>query len=90
MTDGDVALSQCMEPVLIKDLMNKSEILIVAEYACIVNNDSAGLLSSVLQSIQTKVCLHCNVGSFGTVYTEDSALLVNTVKHSDQPFPFQQ
>jgi len=87
---GNIALTEICKGILVENLVNKSQVLVVREHSPVVDNYSAGLLPSVLQSVQTDVGLHCRVRGLIAVYGEYAAFLMYTAEHSDHSFPSQQ
>ena len=53
----------------------------ITENAVVIQNYSAGLLTSVLECIQTHISLHCGIGAVRGINAENAALLMNTIKH---------
>ena len=81
MTDSGCSASERFKDILCKNITDKSEILMIIEYAVIIEDDSAGFLTSVLECIKTHIGLHCGIGAVGGINSEYAALLMNTIKH---------
>ena len=48
MTYSNIALTEPSESFLVKNLIDKTYVLVIAEHAVVVYNDTAALLTSVL------------------------------------------
>ena len=86
----NISMTEICKSILVENLVNKSQILVVGEHSPVVDNYSAGLLSPVLQCVQTDVGLHSRVHGIIAVDSKHSAFLMYRVKHRAHSFPFQQ
>ena len=62
MADCHLALPQREQPILVKNFMGQTHILIRSEYAIIVDCNAAALLTTMLQCIQSIICAQCHIG----------------------------
>ena len=81
MTDSGCSAAERFKYILCKNITDKSEVFMITENAVVIQNYSAGLLTSVLECVQTHIGLHCSVRTVRCINAENAALLMNTIKH---------
>ena len=86
-TNSDSSAAQLVEYVLGENIGNQSQIAVRTDNSVIVYGDSAALLSSVLQSVQSHIGIAHNTRAvFFGINAKDATFLMNLVKHEKSPF----
>ena len=76
MTYSNIALAEPFESFLVKNLIDKTHVLVIAEHAVVVYNDTAAFLTSVLKRIQSEISGVRHIGRRIAVNAEYAAFLV--------------
>ena len=80
MPDRDIPFGKLLQMPVRKDFGDQSHPLVILDLVRIGNGDTAALLPSVLQSIQTVIDGVRNVARFVAVYAEHAALFMHAVE----------
>ena len=81
MTYRNIALTESVKSLLCKNIGHQTVALKMSKYSVIIYRNAATFLSSMLKSIESEVNILGYIAGFRHKYTENSALLMNTVKH---------
>ena len=90
MTYSNIALTEPSESFLVKNLIDKTYVLVIAEHAVVVYNDTAALLTSVLLCIKRYISLSRNIACLVSINAETAAFFMDTCYQLDHSLPFQQ
>ena len=77
-TDGDLTIGKILHLLMGKNFIDKTDAMVGSEHTIVVDDDTAALLPTVLQGIETVISQRCYICGLGTVDAKYAAFFMNT------------